>query len=158
MVALVRNCPTVSYQDHTLPPPPPKAHMKFRSIWVNCKLLWYFSLATSKVVAIKLYKLLITAESSNTITGISHSIGATNFTTQDFNRLMQLKPFYFDIQINVSPWSSAQKTSVSHVASFPHMCKLQEIIFQCHTIRFLCNFASREIRCSSSSLRRIKKS
>ena len=26
-----------------------------------------------------------------------------NFTTQDFNRLMQLRPFYFDIQINVSP-------------------------------------------------------
>ena len=26
-----------------------------------------------------------------------------NFTTQDFNRHMQLRPFHFDIQINVSP-------------------------------------------------------
>ena len=33
------------------------------------------------------------------------------FTTQDFNRLMQLRPFYFDMQINVSPWFAAQKTS-----------------------------------------------
>ena len=38
-----------------------------------------------------------------TIIGRSHSIGAINFTTQDLNRLMQLRPFYFDIQINVSP-------------------------------------------------------
>ena len=27
---------------------------------------------------------------------------AINFTTQDFNRLMQLRPFYFDVQVNVS--------------------------------------------------------
>ena len=25
------------------------------------------------------------------------------FMTKDFNRFMQLRPFYFDIQINVSP-------------------------------------------------------
>ena len=41
------------------------------------------------------FKLII--KSSNTITGRSHSIGVINFTTQDFNRLMQLRPFYFDI-------------------------------------------------------------
>ena len=28
---------------------------------------------------------------------------AVNFTTQDFNGLMQLRPFYFAIQIDVSP-------------------------------------------------------
>ena len=56
----------------------------------------------SQVQTIKLYKLLNTAENSNTITGRSHSIGAINFTTQDFNRLMQQRPFYFDTQINVS--------------------------------------------------------
>ena len=31
---------------------------------------------------------------------------------------MQLRPFYFDIQINVSHWFAAQKTLASHVASF----------------------------------------
>ena len=66
----------------------------------------------------------IQQKSSNTITGRSHSIGAINVTTQDFNRLMQLRPFYFDTQINVSPWFAAQKTLASHVASFPHICKL----------------------------------
>ena len=35
---------------------------------------------------------------------------------------MQLRPFYFDIQINVSPWFAAQKTFASRVASFPHIC------------------------------------
>ena len=40
---------------------------------------------------------------------------------------MQLRLFYFDIQINVSPWFSVQKTLASHVASFPHICKLQQI-------------------------------
>ena len=66
-------------------------------------------------------------------TGRSHSIGAINFTAQDFNRLMQLRPFYFDIQINVSPWFAAQKTLASHVASFPHTGKLQQIISRCHS-------------------------
>ena len=49
-------------------------------------------------------------------------------------------------------------TLASHmyVASFPHMYKVQQIISQCHSIRSLCNFASREI--SLSSLRRIKNS
>ena len=59
-----------------------------------------FSSAISQAETIKLYKLLNTAEK---LTGRSHSIGAINFTTQDFNRLVQLRPFYFDIQINVSP-------------------------------------------------------
>ena len=45
---------------HSTPLPP--AYIKFRRIWVNCKLLWCFSLATSQVKAIKLYKLLNTAE------------------------------------------------------------------------------------------------
>ena len=36
-------------------------------------------------------------------------------------------PFYFDIQINVSPWFAAQKSLASHVASFPHICKLQRL-------------------------------
>ena len=62
-----------------------------------------FLSAISQGETIKLYKLLNTAESSNTITERSHLIGATNITRQDFNRLMQLRPFYFDIQINVSP-------------------------------------------------------
>ena len=87
----------------------------------------------------------IQQKSWNTITGRSHSFGAINFTTQDFGRIIQLRPFYFDIQINVSPWFAAQKALASHVASFPHICKLQQIISQYHSIRSLCNFASREI-------------
>ena len=75
------------------------------------------------------------------------SINWVTFTTQDFNRPMQLRPFYFDIQINVSPGFAAQKTLASHV---------EQIISQCHSIQSFCNFASREI--SFSSLRRIKNS
>ena len=76
--------------------------------------------------------------------------------TQDFNRLIQLRLFYFGIQINVSPGFAAQKTLASHVASFPHICKLQQIISQFHSIQSLCNFASREIKLWS--LGRIKNS
>ena len=32
-------------------------------------------------------------------TGRYHSIGAIYFITRDFNRHMQLRPFYFDIKI-----------------------------------------------------------
>ena len=102
-----------------------------------------FSSAISQVETIKSYKLVNTAE--NTITGRSHSIGAINFTTQDFNRLMQLRPFYFDTQSNVFPRSATQKTLASHVASFPHICKLQQIISQCHSIRSLCNLQAERL-------------
>ena len=54
---------------------------------------------SSEAETIKLYKLLNGAEKPNTVTGRSQSTGADNFMTQDFNRLMQLRPFYFDIQI-----------------------------------------------------------
>ena len=70
----------------------------------------------------------IQQKTSNTITERNHSIGAINFTTQDFNRLMQLRPFYFDIQINVSPWFAAQKTLASHVASFPDIYRLSRLV------------------------------
>ena len=52
---------TLIHSTHT-PPPHPPAYIKLKSIRVNCKLLWYFSLVTSQVEAIKLYKLLNTAE------------------------------------------------------------------------------------------------
>ena len=46
-----------------------------------------------------------------------------------------MRPFYFDIQINVSPdLLAAQKTLASHVTSSPHICKRQQIISQCHSI------------------------
>ena len=93
-------------------------------------------------------------KSSITITGKSHSIGA--IMTQDFNRLMQLRQFYFDIQINVSQWFAAQRTLASHVASFSHICILQQIISQFKSIRSLCNLANREL--SFSSLRPTKNS
>ena len=41
----------------------------------------------------------IQQKSSNIIARRSSSIGAINFTTQEFNGLMQLRRFYFDIQL-----------------------------------------------------------
>ena len=83
----------MSYQDYTVHPPPPPTSLKFISIRVNSKLL---SLATAQVVAIKLYKLLQTADKVKH-NHVTKSFNRCNYDTR-FNRLMQLRPFYFDIQ------------------------------------------------------------
>ena len=105
------------------------SYESFYSSWLQTSYQPYLKLKLSSCT-----NYWIQQKSSNTITGRSHSIGAINFTTQDFNRLMQLRPFYFDIQINASPWFAAQKTLASHVTSVPRICKLQQIISQCHSI------------------------
>ena len=54
-----------------------------------------FSSAISQVETIKLYKLVNTAEKLKYSHKKSHSIGAINFTTQDFNRLTETVLFWY---------------------------------------------------------------
>ena len=116
----------MTYQDYTLHPPPHLYEVqKYLSQLQITLILLIGHISSCSYQAVQ--SIEYSRKSSNTITGTSHSIGAINFTMQDFNRLMQLRPFYFAIQINVSSRFIAQKTLVSHVASFPHICKLQQI-------------------------------
>ena len=92
------------------------SYESFYSSWLQTSHQPYLKLKLSSCT-----NYWILQKSSNKVTGKSHSIGAINFTTQDFNGLMQLRPFYFDIQINVSPWFAAQKTLASHVLNFSRL-------------------------------------